>query len=278
MNGTALTAALISDVFFSADGLHRLDAALSEARGLGAALALLPELPLNPWSPAGQHARDDDAEPPEGPRHLAQAAAARRAGIGLVGGVILREPLTGRRYNQALVFDGGGRLLGSYRKLHLPEEDGFWETSHYEPGDEPPAVIDGLPMPVGIQICSDSHRPDGSHLLAALGAEAILVPRATEPSTFDRWRLVLTANARITATYVLSVNRPEPGLRIALGGPSIAVAPDGRVLVETTERIALVELTREAVAAAKRGYPGYVPFRADVYAKGWAAAAMKRRV
>jgi N-carbamoylputrescine amidase len=275
MSSSTLTVALVSDVFFSADGLERLDRTLAEAKSRGADLALLPELPFNPWSPAEQLCVDEDAEPPGGLRHRAQADAARRAGLALVGGVIVRDPATGRRYNEALVFNGAGRLLGSYRKLHLPDEDGFWETRHYEHGDEPPAVIQGLAMPVGIQICSDSHRPEGSHLLAALGAEAIMVPRATEPATFDRWRGVLWANARTTAAYVLSVDRAEPGLRIPLGGPSIAIAPDGRVLLETTDRLALVTLDRAVAADARRAYPGYLPVRADVYARGWAGVTVK---
>src|SRR5207249_7365128 len=111
-------------------------------------------------------------------------------------------------------------FVGSYRKLHLPEEEGFWETSHYDPGDRPPSVIHGLPLPIGIQICSDVNRPEGSHLLGALGAELIVCPRATEAATFARWKTVLTANAITSCTYVISVPRPQPEFGVPLGGPS----------------------------------------------------------
>jgi N-carbamoylputrescine amidase len=269
MTSMTLRVALVNDVFHSEDGAERLVRTLVSARDGGAELALLPELPLNRWAPAERDARDEDAEPPGGKRHQAQADAARRAGIALIGGAIVRDPATGRRHNTALVFDEGGRLVAAYSKLHLPEEDGFWETHHYEQGSEPPTVIDSFAAPFGIQICSDSHRPEGSHLLAALGAEAIMVPRATEPETFDRWRSVLWANARTTATYVLSVTRPEPTLHIPLGGPSIAIAPDGRVLVETTDQVAFVSIDRQVAAEARRRYPGYLQVRADVYARGW---------
>lgn len=271
MSASTMTVALVSDVFFSADGGERLLRTLTDARDRGADIALLPELPLNRWAPAGPTPSDEDAEPPAGPRHRLQAEAARDAGIGLVGGAIVRDPATGRRYNTALVFDAAGRLLASYRKLHLPEEDGFWETAHYEVGDEPPPVIRDFPVPFGVQICSDSHRPEGSHLLAALGAEAIFVPRATDTLGIDRWRLVLTANACTSTAYVLSTTRHEPGLRIPLGGPALAIAPDRTILVETEERLAFVTLDRSVVERARSAYPGYLPVRADVYARGWAS-------
>src|SRR5688500_665865 len=125
-----LTVALIRDVFFSHFGEQRLRARLAEARALGAELALLPELPLNPWSPATTIARDDDAEPPDGVRSRLLAAAAAETGIGVVGGAIVREPSSGRRHNTALVFDATGNLVARYRKVHLPDEEGFREPCH----------------------------------------------------------------------------------------------------------------------------------------------------
>ena len=172
-----LTVALISEVFWEPDGLGRLDERLDEAVRRGADIALLPELPLHPWSPAAQTPVEDEAEPMGGPRMTAQATAARRAGIGLVGGIIHRDE-TGRRTSRALVFDAGGELVSTYEKIHLPEEPGFWETSHYQPGTTVARPIDAFGMPFGVQICSDANRPEGSHLLGALGAEAILIPRA----------------------------------------------------------------------------------------------------
>jgi predicted amidohydrolase len=269
----ALTVALVSDVFFSPDGPARLRARLREARERGAGLAVLPEIPLNPWSPATKTARDEDAEPPGGPRHRELAAAAREVGIGLLGGAIVRDEATGKRYNTALVFDARGELRGSYRKLHLPEEEGFWETSHYEGGTAMPTVVEGFGLRFGVQICSDVNRPEGSHLLAALGAEAVIAPRATESTTWDRWCLVLIANALTSTAYVLSVPRPAPEQGVALGGPSIAIAPDGDVLIETVEPVAIVELDRQRVERARRAYPGYLAVRADLYAKGWQGVA-----
>lgn len=262
--------ALVSDVFFTADGERRLLARLTEARALDAELALLPELPLNPWSPATTTVREDDAEPPDGRRSRILSNAARTAGIAVIGGAIVQDPDSRRRHNTALVFDGGGALVGSYRKVHLPDEDGFHEPSHYEPGDRSAGVIDGLGLPFGIQICSDINRPEGSHLLGAAGAAAILNPRATEAATFERWKLVFRANAMTSTAYVLSVNRPSPEQGVGLGGPSIAVGPTGDVLVESLDPVVLVTLERSAIEQARARYPGYLAIRSDVYATGWA--------
>ncbi len=264
-----LTIALISDVFVDEHGGDRLRAALEEARLRGARIAVLPELPFNPWSPASTEPSESDAEPPEGPRHQLMARVARDVGIGLVGGAIVRDPASGRRHNSALMFDATGSLVGRYQKVHLPDENGFRETLHYQPGDGLPSVADAFGLRVGVQICSDINRPEGSHLLGAMGAEVILNPRATEAATFGRWRTVLVANALTSGAYVLSVNRPRFEQGVPLGGPSFAVSPTGEVLLETSATLALVTLYRSVVEAARAAYPGYLATRADLYARGW---------
>lgn len=271
-----LTVALISDTFFHDDAPARLHARLAEARAQGATLAVLPEIPLNPWSPATTTARDEDAELPFGPRHHALSSAARAAGLGLVGGAIVTDPGTGRRHNTALVFDAQGQFVTSYRKVVLPEEEGFWETSHYEPGDSLSPVIDLFGMRMGLQICSDINRPEGAHLLGAMGAEVLLVPRASQEATFPRWRPVLLAAALTSCTYVLSVNRPHEEQGVGFGGPSFAVAPTGEILCETTDPVAVVTLDRGVVELSRTRYPGYLATRADLYAQAWAGVKPSR--
>jgi predicted amidohydrolase len=164
-------------------------------------------------------------------------------------------------------------LVATYEKLHLPDEPGFWEPAHYDPGTAAPTRIDAFGLPIGIQVCSDANRPEGTHLLGALGAEAVLIPRATEEATYQSWKTVFRASAETSAVYVLSVNRPDPEQGILIGGPSVAVDPHGNVLVETTDRMALVTLDHAEVARARIGYPGYLPVRARLYADAWAAIA-----
>ena len=268
-----LTVALVSEVFWEADGAQRLRQRLAEAGERGADLAVLPELPLNPWRPATKEAQDDDAEPMDGPRSTAQREAAKEAGIGLVGGIIHRDETTGRRTSRALAIDGAGEIRATYEKLHLPEEPGFWETSHYDPGESAPQRIDAFGVPIGVQICSDNNRPEGTHLLGAQGAMASLVPRASEEKTYQRWKTVFRSNALTGCLYVLSVNRPYPEEGVLLGGPSVAFDPNGELLVETTDRMALVTLDASMVTDARRAYPGYLPIHARLYADAWAGIA-----
>ena len=268
-----LNVALISEVYWEADGPQRLKERLAEASDRGADLAVLPEIPLNRWSPATRDVQDDDAEGMDGARTRAQAEAAADAGVGLVGGIIHRDATSGRRTSRALVFDRAGQLKATYEKLHLPEEPGFWETSHYEPGTEAPRRIDAFGVPIGLQLCSDANRPQGTQLLGAQGAMAVVNPRASEERTFQRWKTVWRANALTSCCYVLSVNRPYPEGGVLLGGPSVAYDPNGVLLVETTDTLALVTLDANVVTDARRAYPGYLPIHARLYADAWAEIA-----
>jgi predicted amidohydrolase len=101
----------------------------------------------------------------------------------------------------------------------------------------------------------------------------VLIPRATEEATYQRWKLVFRANALTSCCYVLSVNRPDPEPGALIGGPSIAVDPAANVMVETTDTLALVTLDTAAVRAAKVKYPGYLPVRARLYADAWSDVA-----
>jgi predicted amidohydrolase len=270
-----LRVALVSEVFHAAGSLAHLDELLAAARAQGAELAVLPELPLNPWSPSSRTPRPEDAEPPAGARYQLLAAAARRAGIAVLGGVIVDEPGGGRR-NRSLLFDAGGQLITCYDKNHLPDEEGFRERDHYGVGISPPRVVAVAEFPLGIQVCSDLNRPELSHALAAGGALAILGPRATEAATWPRWRLVLQATAITACVYVLTVTRPAAEQGVNLGGPSAVIRPDGEVLVETRETLALATLERRAVETARMGYPGYLEVRPDLYRRAWLEAADAR--
>lgn len=265
-----LCVALVTEVFHEDPGGERLRKHLTAARRQGADLALLPELPLNPWCPATRDARDEDAETVDGPRQRTMAEAARDVGIAVLGGAIVVDPEAGRRYNTALLFGPDGSRMAAYRKVHLPAEEGYWETSHYEAGTSPPEVVERLPMRVGVQICSDVNRPEGTHILAAGGAEVILVPRATPPETYDRWRMVLRANAVTSGAYVVSANRPRPEGGASIGGPSVAIAPTGEVVVEADEPLKVVKLERSVVRSAASEYPGYLERFPPLYAEGWA--------
>lgn len=263
--------ALVSEVFPELDDEPRLIARLEDVAERGARLAILPELPLNGWAPATPDRDEGDSEEVGGPRELSLRAAAQNAGVAVIGGHIVLDP-SGRRFNEALLVNASGEVVLRYWKAHLPDEPGFHEVDHYEPGDRSPGVA-RWDLAVGVQVCSDVNRPEGTHLLAALGAELVACPRATEAKTWDRWRTVLVANAMTSCVWVASVNRPAPECGVLLGGPSLLVAPDGEVVVESDQTVVISDLDRERLAQARLGYPGYLPVRDDLYAAGWGAVS-----
>ena len=266
--------ALVRDVFFQSDGEQRLRAHLETARDAGATLAVLPEIPCNSWSPATDVPSESDAEEAGGPREMMQREAAAAIGIAVVGGVI-RKRTDGQRRNTALVIGQSGDLIGIWEKAHIPDEPGFREAAHYGRGDlvpEPivlPGQASGAPLALGVQICSDMNRPECTHLLAAQGVKLVVGPRATEAATWDRWRVVLRANALTSCCWVASVNRPGPEAGVLIGGPSFAVAPDGEVLVETQDTVSVFSYDPGTHATQTRAYPGYLDVRSDLYLQGW---------
>lgn len=266
----SLCVALISDVFPHTGDSGRLFERLQTAKSMGAELAVLPELALNPWSPATKESHDEDAEPVEGARHHMQQKVAHEVGIGLVGGAIVKDPKTGERYNTALVFTADGKLVGTHRKQAIPCEPGFWESSHYAAGRDVPQVIRNFAIPFGVQICSDINRTVMSNALAAMGAGAIINPRATEQATYDRWHYCLRAVARTTNSYVLSVNRPHPEADVLIGGASLIIDPFGAVIAESTEPIVIGTLHQHTLEQARVAYPGYLSVPAELYARTWA--------
>ncbi len=262
-----LKIAMISEVFHNNKANERLHKRLKEAKDSGAQLAVLPEIACNPWSASSQNPRADDAETIEGNRCNMQRQCAKDVGIALVGSAILND--TGIRYNTCLFWDQNGELIGTYQKHHIPEEPGFWETSHYQGGVEGFPVYPFKGFKIGIQICSDMNRPQGSHLLSATGADVILGPRSTELATYDKWRPVWIANALTTGCYVCSVNRPSPEAGVLIGGNSIAVAPNGEVIAESSDAITVFTIRKSTIIQSRIDYPGYLPCRSDLYAKCW---------
>ncbi|MCY4159260.1 MAG: carbon-nitrogen hydrolase family protein [Bacteroidetes bacterium] len=261
----SLSVALISEVFSSK---HALIRCLEVARDQGAELAVLPELPLNEWSPATKIAREEDAEAQGGRREVIQRSAAQKTGLAVLGGVI-RTAKDGRRINLALLINEDGIIVGSSAKHVLPDEEGFWECDHYEGTKDPPRILEYRNVKLGVQICSDANRPTAAQLLAAQGVDVILAPRATSPSSWARWRLAYQAMALTASAWVVSVSRPRSEYGVEIGGPSLVVNPMGDVVLETTEHIVTSRLDLHAVTNARRAYPGYLAWPAEMYVAGW---------
>ena len=204
-----------------------------------------------------------------------QNLAAGKTGMALLGGVI--QQVDNRRFNRAILSDSSGRTVARYDKVHLPDEEGFREPCHYEPGRNLPSVIELMGARFGIQICLDANRLAGSQYLAAQGVQVILAPRASSPDSWPRWCLVYRAMALTCAAWVISVGRPKAEFGVPIGGPALVVDPMGRVVAESKDPLIIVILDVALADAARQEYPGYLAWPADLYADGWAAWATGHR-
>ena len=259
--------ALLREIFVGPDAGERLKGRLIEAKEMDADLVVLPELPYNAWSPATTRAVEADAEEPGGWREAMQNQAAATARVSVLGGVIQR--VNSVRHNMAIFSDQTGSTVARYAKVHLPDEEGFRECHHYDPGKDWPRTFEALETRFGIQICSDANRLVGSHLLAAQGVQVILAPRASSEDSWDRWLLVFRAIAQTCAAWVISVGRPGPENGVPIGGPAVVIDPMGVVVKESLDALSICSLDPEATASARKDYPGYLAWPAEVYAEGW---------
>lgn len=211
-------------------------------------LVVLPELPFQPWAPQQRGGTLVEAD------LSAQARLSQEAGVAILGGGVVG------RANRAVLFQHG-RAVWDTTKMHLPQEPGFWEMDYYDPGTQPPQVCDELGFPLGVQLCSDIHRPFGMMQLMRQGVSAVLCPRATEPGTYPRWRRVYQAMGRLFSCYLLSVNRASQ----AIDGPSLVVGPDGEVVEESAAEVVLATLRHQEIVKARADYPGYLAWPWEVY-------------
>jgi len=184
-------------------------------------------------------------------------------------------------YNSAAIVDREGRILGGYRKTHipaifpsdLPGGTGSYEKFYFTPGSSFP-VFDIGDVKVGIQICYDRKFPEGSRALAVQGAEILFMPICAasygETSLRDStWDIPLRARAYENGTFVVAVNRAgnEHGRRHL--GRSMIISPIGaRLMAEASEdRVELLVSTLDlnAVSVAQRSLPWWRDRRPDIY-------------
>ena len=268
--------AIVHDAFFGDAAEELLLSRLNDAKAGGASLVVLSELPLNKWMAITKVFDGANAEEfGIGPRLLCLQRCAKAAGISVVGGAITYPPGTdpnsldvSQCESTCWLIDDTGKVLTHYSKVHLPEEEGYWETSHYHSSANLPKVVqfspsnavDKRPWSVGLQLCSDIMRPAGSSYLSSQGVQLLIHPRATPLSSYQkRWVKVVCSTALTSAAYVISVNRPSTGQAdTPCGGSSIVAAPSGDILHETTDPLSFVTVCMDEVNGAKEEYPGYM--------------------
>jgi N-carbamoylputrescine amidase len=182
-------------------------------------------------------------------RQLCQLA--EELGVVLVASLFEKRAL-GLYHNTSIVVDADGRYLGKYRKMHIPEDPGYYEKYYFAPGDLGYQVFKTKHADIGLLICWDQWFPEAPRLLALKGAEIILIPTAigfkqsatgqvTDDGYDDAWQIVQRGHAAANACYVAAVNRvgfeesPARDGGIKFWGQSFVADPYGNLLRKASE-------------------------------------------
>ena len=220
------------------DAAHRgaLEAVRAAAAG-GAQIVCLPELYDLPYFPrrvAVECWRLAERQPSGRVEELGRLAA--ELGIVLVAPVF-EEGAPGVLFNAALLYDADGRLLGRYRKNHIPDGPGYHEKYYFTPGDSGYPVWETAFGRIGVGVCWDSWFPETARLLALGGADLLLFPTAigSEPdrpgySSEDAWRTVMRGHAIANGVFVGAPNRVGVEGPMTYYGGSFVCDPFGEVI------------------------------------------------
>jgi N-carbamoylputrescine amidase len=136
------------------------------------------------------------------------------------------ESVNGKYYNSAAVYDSG-KLLGIYRKIHLPDLPLYREQFYFSAGDTGIPVFETSQGRIGVQICWDNLFPEGSRVLALRGAEIVFAPTASSLNTHSLWERAISANAFANNLFIFRVNRVGQEDGVSFYGRSFCVDPWG---------------------------------------------------
>ena len=272
----------------SEDRTHNLaasEAGIREAQARGAQLVLLQELHTGVYFCQTEDTqRFDSAEPVPGPTSDALAALAQELGIVIVASVFERRA-AGLYHNTAVVLDSDGRIAGSYRKMHIPDDPGFYEKFYFTPGDLGFQPINTSVGRLGVLVCWDQWYPEAARLMTLNGAELLLYPTAIgwdprdtdaeKSRQRDAWITIQRAHAIANGLPVIACNRvghePDPSgasAGIQFWGSSFVAGPQGEMLAEAgndpSVLVADIDLGRPE--PVRRIWPFLRDRRIDAYA------------
>lgn len=206
------------------------------------------------------------AEDLEGPTIQAMRNIASEKGVALICPFFEKD---GDNYfNAAAVINQQGTILGSYRKVHVPQIPLWEERSYFTPGDKGFPVFDLDVVKVGIQICWDNFFPEGTRALALQGAQVVFAPTAAAFASQQLWLKVIAGNAIVNGLFVLRVNRVGNEPKQDFYGMSFCISPEGDLVNEPTglqEGIMLVEVALEEVSRVRKGWPFFKDRRPENY-------------
>jgi N-carbamoylputrescine amidase len=222
------------------------------------------------------------AEPIPGPSSTALQQLARRHKIVLIAS-LFEKRAAGVYHNTAAVIDADGRLLGLYRKMHVPDDPLYYEKFYFTPGDLGFRAWNTRQGKIGVCICWDQWYPEAARLTALQGAEILLYPTAIGwhpsekaahgASQHDAWEIIQRSHAIANGCFVAAVNRvglekPAGGAGIEFWGGSFVTAPSGQILARARaeqEEILIVPVDLALVDDARTHWPFLRDRRIDAY-------------
>jgi N-carbamoylputrescine amidase len=255
-----------------------IDQIARAARG-GAKLICLPELFRSLYFCQKQDYKCFQlAEPIPGPTTQLLSTAAKKHKITLVSS-LFEKRAGGLYHNTAVVFGPNGKILGTYRKMHIPDDPGFNEKFYFTPGDTGFQPIDTPVGRLGILVCWDQWYPEAARLMALRGAQILIYPTAIGWARGEKkdvcqtqrsaWQTIQRSHAIANGLFVLSINRTGREKNLDFWGTSFVSNPMGRVVAEaSTSRAQIVRasLQLSETTTTRQHWPFLRDRRVDAYA------------
>ncbi len=258
----------------------RAEALVRQAAAKGAQVVLIQELFAAPYFCIEQHPRYFDlAAPLEGNLLIARFADLARE-LGVVIPVSFFERAGQAFFNSLAMVDADGRVLGLYRKSHIPQGPGYEEKYYFSPGDTGFKVWDTAFGRIGTGICWDQWFPECARAMALKGAEVLLYPTAigSEPPApgYDsqpHWEMTMRGHAAANILPVVASNRigteiaPE-GREVTFYGSSFISDHTGQLVAKAdriSEAVLLHEFDLDAIAALRASWGLFRDRRPGLY-------------
>ena len=256
---------------------------IREAAARGAQIVCLEELFRSQYFCREEnHDRFDLAEPIPGPSTETLGKLAAELRVVIVASLFERRA-AGLYHNTAAVLDADGSLLGTYRKMHIPDDPLYYEKFYFTPGDLGVPNFDTRYGRIGVLVCWDQWYPEAARMASLRGANILFYPTAIGwhpseksefgPAQLDAWRTIQRSHAIANGTFVAAVNRvgfegpAESG--IEFWGSSFVCDPFGQVLAEAStnaEETLVVECDPGRIEEVRRNWPFLRDRRTDAYA------------
>lgn len=274
--------------FGSADrdiSLSRSIEGIREAKAQGAQLVLLQELHAGLYfCQSENHEFFDLAETIPGGSSQLLGEVAKELNIVLVASLFERRA-PGLYHNTAVVFETDGRIVGKYRKMHIPDDPGFYEKFYFTPGDRGFTPIDTSVGRLGVLVCWDQWYPEAARLMALAGAELLLYPTAIgwvpeddaneHTRQRDAWITIQRAHAVANGLPVVVCNRVGLELPsdkshsgIQFWGSSFIAGPQGEILAQAPidqSTVLVAEIDKTRTESVRRLWPFLRDRRIDAY-------------